>query len=409
MEIGKSVKFKIVLMLVTFLLPVFCYGYSNNTTHPALTNETVDIFNHFYQDLKINNEQRNFVLKGSREEDEPLSRPLNHFYDPINDKGLNEGLTIGLSAKDWSQSTIAQAGIDNLAGIRIVKSLFSSDSDYSWDRAIYDYVYDDKNRALEALGHNLHLIQDMSVPPHVRNDQHLTDSSYYETFTKDFDIKKLENFSDKLIKENKKPVTEDSLNNYFYKLASFTNSNFFSRSTLPDSFFNSYSNPNIIFEKFDDENNSYFGYNILNDNGYRLVRVDYYTSKIGEVEKDNKEYFLSDDNNLILTDYWNILSEQAVLNGAGVIKLFFDEVEKEKKTLALFTKNKSFLAKTASFVKDFVDDSLAIFIKTDDTSSNLALVGGSGASDTETSGSDGVIVGDTNNSDEGSNQDLTTN
>ncbi|MFQ5661985.1 MAG: lamin tail domain-containing protein, partial [Candidatus Paceibacteria bacterium] len=42
-----------------------------------------------------------------------------------------------------------------------------------------------------------------------------------------------------------------------------------------------------------------------------------------------------------LSDYWSILSKQAVLNGAGVVKLFFDEVEKERETKTLAMKNRS--------------------------------------------------------------------
>ena len=52
-------------------------------------------------------------------------------------------------------------------------------------------------------------------------------------------------------------------------------------------------------------------------------------------------YVLSDPKNLVLTDYWNILSKEAIENGIGMINLFFEEVEKEKKTGELLAKNKS--------------------------------------------------------------------
>ena len=45
MENGKSSKIIFFnIILAVFLLPVFCYGYNNETTHPALTKETIDIF-----------------------------------------------------------------------------------------------------------------------------------------------------------------------------------------------------------------------------------------------------------------------------------------------------------------------------------------------------------------------------
>ncbi|MCG2694466.1 lamin tail domain-containing protein, partial [Candidatus Parcubacteria bacterium] len=399
MEIRKFLKLNVFFILVIFLLPVFCYGYGNEKTHPALTNETVDVFNYYYYPtLEITNEQKVFLLKGSKEEDEPLSRPLNHFYDPVYERGLNEGLSVGMSAKEWSQDTLAQVkGLTvNIAGAGVIKDLFSSNSDYSWDRAVYDYVYGDKNRALEALGHTLHLIQDMSVPPHVRNDQHLVGSSPYETFTKDFDVKKLENFSDELIKENKKPVIENSLNDYFYKLASFTNGNFFSKDSIESA---KYLEPKINFDlekvsSYDD--NISFVYNKVFNNLYKLIGVE----KIYNVENDKNEisYFIVDDEKLILTDYWNILSEKAVLNGAGVVKLFFDEVEKEKKTLVLFNKNKSFLAEAGDAIKSFGSGLISVFSKADDISNNLAII-----SDVIGEGSDvneGVNDETTNESDE---------
>src|SRR3989344_5400480 len=47
----------------------------------------------------------------------------------------------------------------------------------------------------------------------------------------------------------------------------------------------------------------------------------------------------------ILNNYWDLLSQQAVLHGTGVIKFFFDEVEKEKKTKVLYNKNKNWFQK----------------------------------------------------------------
>ncbi|MDD2935181.1 MAG: lamin tail domain-containing protein [Candidatus Pacebacteria bacterium] len=331
MEIKKSLKFALFSLALSILSPVFCYGYANETTHPALTKETVELFNNYYPELELTDNQKVFVEEGSKNEDAPEIRCLNHFYDPVYNVGL---LNVNFTAKNWSQNTRAQAGF-NLANVGIIKDYFSANTDYSWDRAIYDYVYGDKNRALEALGHNLHLIQDMSVPPHVRNDQHATDPSPYETFTKDFNVDNIYDISGVLISENKKPVVAGNLNDYFYKLASFTNKNFFSESTI---FSNRYTSP-VGNDICNIEN---FIGNKIGDECYKLIYKDvsFWLGKVNSIS------YRFDNDDIVLTDYWNILSKQAVLHGAGVIKLFFDDVEKEKQTHALYDLNKSFAEKT---------------------------------------------------------------
>lgn len=339
MENGKYQKLILssFLLAVLLILPVFCNAYSDETTHPALTNETVDVFNYYYPNLKISSKQRSLVLSGSRGEDSPVYRPLNHFYDPVYNVGL---LNVNLSAKNWSQNTRAQAGFSNLAGVGVIKDLFDSSTDYSWDRAVYDYVYGDKNRALEALGHNLHLIQDMSVPPHVRNDQHLLgfDDSPYEIFTKKFDKESIKNLSNNLISSGDKVVIENSLNSYFDSLATLTNSNFFSKDTI---FVSNYVTPNYI-SKIDSYNLGWdFGISKIDGIEYKLVEE----KNIRIKDKIETQYRINDERKLILTDYWSILSKQSVLHGAGVMKLFFDDVEKERQTHALYDLNRSFAEK----------------------------------------------------------------
>src|SRR3989338_10824185 len=56
-------------------------------------------------------------------------------------------------------------------------------------------------------------------------------------------------------------------------------------------------------------------------------------------------YHLEDPDNLILSDYWRLLSREAVRNGAGIIKLFFDEVARERETRALALKNRNWAQK----------------------------------------------------------------
>ena len=350
MEIGKYLRFIFVLTGI-IMIPVFSMeAYYDKTTHPALTKEIIELFNYQYPDLKLSGDDFDKVILGSMEEDLNI-RPLNHFYDPIHKEGLNGlGLSM-LSAKEWSQNTKTQAGFSNLAGIGFTKELFSAGSDYSWERAIYDYVHNDKERALESLGHILHLIQDMSVPPHTRNDDHLTgrDDSPYEIYTKNFNQENIRDISG--ILKNEKEILFDNLDSYFDSLANFTNRNFFSKDTLDNEIRGKrFIEPIIDFEKEDIVLGINFGYKKVFKNIYKLTSIETISGK----KEDVKSYSIEVEGDLILQDYWKILSEQAVLHGAGVMKLFFDEVEKEKETLALLEKNKSAFQKfTKNIEKGF--------------------------------------------------------
>ncbi|MBU4536646.1 hypothetical protein KJ603_01235, partial [Patescibacteria group bacterium] len=317
MEIRKSLKF-ILLITGIILIPVVdIYAYNNKTTHPALTKETVELFNYYYPDLELSYEEKKMVILGSVKEDDPEYRCLNHFYDPVYNDGLTTVIPLGLSTMEWSQNTKSQIGPSGVAGVGLTKELFGSEDDYSWERAIYDYAHKDKERALEALGHILHLIQDMSVPPHVRNDDHLSgrDDSPYETYTKGFNEENIRDISGILKNEDK--ITFNNLDDYFYSLASFTNNNFFSKDTVDNKIrLRTYIDPVIDFEKIEIYSGVNYGYRNLDNENFKLVKIDKTYDKLGETK--NVEYILSDNKEIILQDYWKILSKQSVLHGSGV-------------------------------------------------------------------------------------------
>ncbi len=328
------------------MMPVFVYAYDAETTHRAVTSEAVNLFNYYYPDLKIADTDKDLVMGGSKEEDYPETRCLNHFYDPVK----NAGLVSNFSAKEWATETNYQNGKNGetyfAGGIAsVLRDKFGSAEDYSWDRAVYEYAHRDKNRGLLTLGHVIHLLQDMSVPDHTRNDTHLPildQSSPYEGWTSQFTIDNLKISSD-LIKKGQKPVTYSSLGEYFDKVASYSNNNFFSKDTVNDK---SYSYPQYDKGNILVENGKSF---ILNKdsfgNAYKLIE---YVKTFNSNTKQYEEEFIFDTetSHEVVADYWKLLSKQAVLHSAGVIKLFFDEVEKEKKTLTLLNENKSWLAKT---------------------------------------------------------------
>jgi len=334
MENGKFIT--IILILTGMLsIPVFnSSAYDDQTTHPALTQEIIKLFEVQYSQYQFTDEEKKILEQGSEKEDSPNFRCLAHFYDPIYEQGLYRNI----SAKDWAEATKVQAVLDlkyTALLANVSQDLFASETDFSFDRAVFEYAHGDKLRGLESLGHILHLIEDMAVPAHTRADAHPLGSpfeEYAKQWTKDnLDI------ADGLILQGEEAIVYNNLDDYFYNLALFSNQNFFSKDTIFDK---RYSEPIIDYEKTEilSDNFAYiFGYE--NEENGKVVRIKRYFNFI--TGKISEEYFVKDINNLIFTDNWDALSKQAVLYGAGVMRLFFEAVEEEKQTLALYKKNRS--------------------------------------------------------------------
>ena len=160
--IGKIIKY--LLGGALFALPFFVFGYSDTTTHPALTQEILKFYNEFYSYQPVNNEDAQEIIQGSIDEDSG-TRWLYHFYDPVYNRGLvlkgslsteERELAFGAgciksewkNSNEWAQNTLLQSGQEYSLTAGIFTDLFTSDDDYSWDRAIYDYAWKDKKRGL---------------------------------------------------------------------------------------------------------------------------------------------------------------------------------------------------------------------------------------------------------------------
>ena len=50
------------------VLPLFTFGYDDKTTHPALTQEIVELFNENFKELKISDEDKEIIIQGSIDE-----------------------------------------------------------------------------------------------------------------------------------------------------------------------------------------------------------------------------------------------------------------------------------------------------------------------------------------------------
>lgn len=353
-------------MLIAY--PLFIFGYDDKTTHPLLTEQIVKFYNLHYPDKAVASDDTEAIIQGSIDEDKG-TRWMQHYYDPVHNTGLTYLGTKWESSRAWSQDTLAQASsgqtgyaMSYLGFLSSMLGYYQSPTDYSWDRAVYEYAWGDKKRGLESLGHVLHLMEDASVPDHTRNDPHpglenkvsqtlgslapqqvinylgshnSFNGSPYEGFARfrrgEVDI----------VKDLKglKPVELSTVDGYFYDMAMYSNNNFFSRDTILTG---EYLNPKILREELVDGKDGSYKIGYGRDSFGQKIRLAKIDIRFGDEEL---EYSLNDDDNLILTDYWNHLSKQAVLHGAGVLRLFFDEVEKEKRTKQLYAKNRSWIAK----------------------------------------------------------------
>ncbi|OGH80891.1 MAG: hypothetical protein A3I29_00625 [Candidatus Magasanikbacteria bacterium RIFCSPLOWO2_02_FULL_44_11] len=186
MENKRNIKFVLLFIWggTLFVLPFFTFGYDDKTTHPALTQEIVKFFNASFPEKQILSADAEKIIQGSIDEDAE-TRWLYHFYDPVYNRGLvleddafpkdpNLALVASGARSEWESSKVwgtnseLQSGLMENLSAGIFTEYFSGDEDYSWDRAIYEYAWEDKNRGLSSLGHVLHLIEDASVPDHTR-------------------------------------------------------------------------------------------------------------------------------------------------------------------------------------------------------------------------------------------------
>ncbi|MBU4348465.1 lamin tail domain-containing protein [Patescibacteria group bacterium] len=335
MENKKFITFFILISLFFFnIQSVFAYDAE---THAALVKETGEFYNNYFPN-KLSGAQIDLLMKGARLEDDGL-RPLNHFYDPINNAGLHtQGLSWG-SSKDWAQNSDRQLSAlynpilnTTIAGMLAVSNPVAlKTTDYTWQRAISDYVNGNEERGLEALGHILHLIEDKAVPAHVRNDPHLNKEilSYnfgnpdsYETWAEKFTSANID-LSERLLK--KTPIYLSNINSYFDEIAKYTNTHFYSDDRIGVDYYvlptptidNSIIIGNYRYNRSRDE-----------DGFYYLSAQPKISSVIFGVK--GSITLVPNEDDLIFRDYWSRLSVKAVQYGAGVIDLFFQEVEKEK-------------------------------------------------------------------------------
>lgn len=307
-------------------------GYDQQNTHPALTDEAVDFYNLSFPGNRLTEDDKKRLTKGAVDED-AAPRPLNHFYDPI----YNQGWIGYTPSKIWAYSSEKQVvffgGKSQTAGFAqfFIGNKLSAD-DYSYQRALYDYAVGDRKRAMLAMGHIMHLLEDANVPDHTRNDTHLpwasTESPYEKTMARwnpgNLDI------AGKIFASGTKPILVNGLGDYFDKIAKYSNEYFFSEDTILST---KYILPRKISERPITEEGENYRFAMGRDrNGelYPLFRMD----PISRWRNFSTPTEFTIDSPIVLDTYWSRLSKDFVPLGAGVLKLFLEQAELVKREYA---------------------------------------------------------------------------
>lgn len=330
-------RYLLVITASLFFLANTALAYNPNSTHAALSDEIVDFYNLLHPESPLTPEEKEWIVEGSILEDREV-RALNHLYDPVHKIGWTAE-KIGLHNKKLDKA-YADA-IESVAGAlvapaeptdavrwvndRILQSRYGSyGGDRTWRQALEYWAEGSKKEAYITMGHAIHLLEDMSVPDHTRNDPHPPFgealNSPFEEYTQKWIRGNISNLNvPKSLKDNGTiPTAFNSIEDYLRAMADYSNKYFFSRDTINDP---DYELPKIIRE---DAN---FGYGIDEDGvEFPLVMVDLKTNENRETTKElslkkEKEY------HPILDAYFSRLAPKAVFYGAGVIELFHKQAE----------------------------------------------------------------------------------
>ena len=260
-----NTKKTIFVFLGIFLCSAFSvFAYDDQTTHPALTSEIVEFYNLKNPNTKLSDSDKQLIIQGSRDED-ITPRWVNHFFDPVKNEGWtgeHQGDTpalaikaftkVGiisrdpLSAVNWATNDLAQYDYDRYGG------------DNAWKTGLQAYATGDREKAMKIFGHILHLLEDMAVPDHTRNDSHAPlkevtgdEGSPYENYATQWNVNTIA--SAKIIQNiGAEQVPQySSIEEYLRAMAEYSNKYFFSKDTINDP---KYENPKIINT---DENYAY--------------------------------------------------------------------------------------------------------------------------------------------------------
>lgn len=257
-------------------------AFDSYVIHPALAQIIALHYNNQNPDDPLSESEIEWFTQGALEEDESSIRALNHFFNPIKNEGLRVGgVLLGLSAPEWAYAKNQQQ--------------LELGGDCSWSTAITAYQTGDKAKAFRCLGHVLHLMEDMGVPAHTRNDQHLVGDPFEQWAKYHNPIPVDEAISEPNCTTGKDCITS---------LGTWINKNFVSKNTIN----------NIDFES--PFNNATIDGKYLTANQIKLA---VYNPK-------NRMFSLTEE---IQADYWQKISPMIKAYGEKLITIFILEAKNQ--------------------------------------------------------------------------------
>ncbi len=203
-------------IIIFILIPFWAFAFDNNNTHRELTEKAVESNEHLknvfktqygltegFDEVLDNGEEDNFTVsdwlqEGSYEEDEPTAcRAANHFHNPLlpwqqakltdNVSGVDFYCENFTPYKTKYSNLIWATGKDDKdqnyynPPVNSVLDVFTERNGRNWDVARQLFYFalaesDPLKRArylaetFKTIGYIMHLLQDMAVPAHTRND-----------------------------------------------------------------------------------------------------------------------------------------------------------------------------------------------------------------------------------------------
>ncbi|MEK7566387.1 MAG: lamin tail domain-containing protein, partial [Patescibacteria group bacterium] len=316
----------------------FSLAFWTTPTHQELTKEIIKVYNQS-SGTKISQEQAGWMINGSIKEDTP-PRWINHFFDPV----LNQGWT-GEKQGDISKETVnllskiflsikdATSSVNWAFDQKLQERYSLYQGDQTYLKAVQAYVfaglgntsaavkpdYATYENAFKALGYVMHLIEDLGVPAHTRNDTHAeinqvaNDSDPYEKWAAESQNINFSNLTNPNIKGS---IFCSDTKDCFIKLAKYSNENFYSKDTINDPKYKKLISESSEATK---DKKIYFRHDGFGN---------FYPFKI--LDKDN-HFSISDS--IIHQAYWNLLSKQVVLTGVQVINNFFKDAQESAQVI----------------------------------------------------------------------------
>ncbi|MFH1246520.1 MAG: hypothetical protein V1489_01960, partial [Candidatus Liptonbacteria bacterium] len=241
------------------------FAFDGRPTHAILTDLIIDKYNEANPEHPFSGEEKKWVSEGSAEED-TAPRFINHFYDPINGAGWsgdNTGIfsssTVAALARLFASSAKPVSSIDWLHNQALQSAYQYFGGNQTWEKGLHSFYAGEREEAFRTLGHALHLLEDLAVPEHARDDTHINSLAFlmsgagspYEKYAGAWTNESIKttilntglNKTESIVSADGIPPETQSPDDYFRALSGYANKYFYSEETVSGS---KYAAPNII-------------------------------------------------------------------------------------------------------------------------------------------------------------------